>query len=134
MAKAEFTKGQGVYVYNVCYATANVTYKPHTVASCGAKQMYLLREDGSNARVKYSAPFRGENRYQDVQCATVDPVAHAATLRKQFAARIAAHFAACEARAAELLSTGSVGARGYAAAIADKKARFEHATADLRQE
>lgn len=132
--KAEFKKGQQVVVYTGNYRTAEVSAKEYTVLSCGVKQMHLLRNDGSNAEFRVTAPFRGERRYSDVQCATVDRVAHALALRVQFARWTAAHYAACAARAAEMLEEGgrTPGNLGYAEAIAREQAALEAATADIQ--
>lgn len=132
MAKAEFTKGQRVNVFFGDHRTAAVTFTEYTVASCGAKQLHLIRADGSNAEFRCYAPFRKERMYSDVQAATIDPVAHAATLRKLFASWIAQHYEVCTQRAEEGLRNGSTGAQGYAKCIAEDKAKFEAATADLR--
>jgi hypothetical protein len=127
----EFKKGQTVNVFIGSFETAQVRVTTYTVASCGAKQLHMIRADGSNAEFRMSAPFRGERRYHDVQCASVDPVAHTLTLRRQFAARTREHYEDRTRIAERLLREGSIGARGYADAIAKGRAKFEAATADL---
>lgn len=131
MAAAEFKKGQIVNVYAGEFYTAAVTVTQYTVASCGTKQLHLLRNDGSNAEWRAHAPFRGGRRYSDVQAATVDPVAHAAQLRAQFAAWTFEHYVERTARAAEGLRDGMLGAKFYAAGIAESRAKFEAGVADL---
>lgn len=129
--KAEFTKGQQVNVYFGDHSTAAVKVVAYTVASCGVKRMHLIRADGSNAEWSCRAPFRGNRQFSDVQAASVDPVAHAAALRRQFATWIQAHYADRTARAEQGLANGDIGARGYADGIAQSKAAFEAATADI---
>lgn len=129
--KPEFTKGQLVNVYHGDFHTAKVTFTQYTVASCGLKQLHLIRTDGSNAEFRCHTPFRRERMYSDVQAATVEPVAHAAVLRKQFAGWTREHFEARTKTAEEGLASGSIGAKGYAQAIAEGRARFEAATADI---
>lgn len=123
MAKAEFTKGQIVNVYMGDFYTCNVKVVQYVVASCGAKQMHLLRNDGTNAEWRCRAPFRGVRQYGDVQCATVDPVAHTLALRKLFATWTAEHFA----DRAERYGSDA----GYMKSLNEARARFEAATADL---
>lgn len=129
--KPEFTKGQKVNFYHGSFYTAEVKVTEYVVASCGTKRAHLLRTDGSNAEFRMYAPFRGERRYSDVQCASVDPVAHAAKLRKQFAAWTREHYADRTATAEEGLREGRSGAQGFADSIAIDRAAFEAATADL---
>lgn len=132
MTKPEFKKGQLVNVYYGGFETAAVTYRTYRVAACGLKQMHLVRvDDGSNAEFRFSAPFRGERRWHDAQCASVDPVQHAARLRRQFAGWTAEHYADRTQCAEKMLSEGARGAEGYARAIAESKAKFELAVADL---
>jgi hypothetical protein len=128
---AEFKKGQRVNVYFGDFHTANVKVESYTVASCGAKQLHLICNDGSNAEFRCYAPFRRERMYSDVQCASVDPVAHTLALRKRFAGWTREHFADRTRTAEQGLQDGDMGAVGYAKAIAESKARFEAATADL---
>ena len=123
-AKAEFKKGQKVVVYTGDFYTANVKATEYTVASCGAKQLHLIRNDGSNAEFRCYAPFRGERRYQDVQCASVDVAAHTLALRRQFAAWTREHFQRC------LGYTGE-GKDGYLEVVTKKYELFQAATADL---
>lgn len=129
--RPEFTKGQKVNVFIGSHQTAAVTWKTYTVASCGQKQMHLVCDDGSNAEFRCYAPFRGDRRYYDTQAASVDPVEHAAKLRRQFAGWIREHYADRTRRAEESLANGDIGAKAYAEGIAEGKAKFEAATADL---
>lgn len=131
MAAAEFKKGEIVNVFAGDFYTAAVRVTQYTVASCGAKRAHLLRNDGSNAEWRVHAPFRGGRMYSDVQAATVDPVAHAAKLRAQFAAWTFEHYVERTGRAADGLRDGMVGAKGYADAIAQGRAKFEAGVADL---
>lgn len=134
MTKPEFKKDQLVNVYFGSFDTAAVTYRTYRVAACGLKQMHLVRvDDGSNAEFRVSAPFRGERRYYDTQCASVDPVEHAARLRRQFAGWTAEHYADRTQAAERALREGTGGAEGYARALAESRAKFEAATADLWQ-
>lgn len=132
MSKPAFTKGQKVNVYFGDFYTANVLVKSYTVGSCGQKQMHLIRDDGSNALFRVSAPYRAERMYFDVQCATVDPVEHAAARRKIQAAWTREHFADRTATAEKrLLENPGRGSEGDAKVIAEGKAKFEAATADI---
>jgi hypothetical protein len=131
MAKAEFTKGQKVNVYTVDHHTAAVRVESFVVASCGLKQLHLVCDDGSNAEFRLHAPFRGPNRFGDVQAATVDPVEHAAALRVQSARWVRDHYIDRTRNAERLIAEGAIGAAGYAQAIAEGRARFEAATADI---
>lgn len=129
--KAEFKKGQRVNVYFGDHHTANVTVKSYTVASCGTKQLHLIRDDGSNAEFRCHAPFRRERMFSDVQCATVDPVEHALKLRRLFASWIREHHIDRTECAERMLREGGLGAVAYAKGIAEGRAKFEAATADL---
>lgn len=128
---SEFKKGQTVVVYTGDFYTCDVKCVEYTVRSCGAKQMHLIRNDGSNAEFRVNAPFRRERMYSDVQCASVDRVAHAAMLRRRFAGWTREHFENRTALAEEMIREGIVGAQGYAKSIAKLRADFEAATADL---
>jgi hypothetical protein len=131
MSKPEFKKGQRVNVYFGSFETADVTVQAYIVASCGLKQLHMVRDDGSNAEFRLHAPFRRERMYSDVQCASVDVAAHTLTLRRRFAAWTREHYANRTENAERLLREGGIGAQGYAKAIAEGKAKFESATADL---
>ena len=127
----EFRKGQLVNVFHGDSGTAAVKWAAYAVASCGLRQMHLIRADGSNAETRKHAPFRGDNRFHDVQDAGVDPVAHAAALRAQFAGWIRVHYDRRTQEAERGLAEGRIGAAGYAKAISEGRAKFEAATADL---